>query len=247
MEIIIKVIGAVVNAYLEREKAKQDDKRAQEIINAVNRAIIDNRHAIEEALKDYEVNRLMGLYFGQIENFKEYDPAKSEKKVLDQISSETNAQIIGPLINLYNNENDVERVRQIVKLMVLVVSLRALVSSELKYKHNDNRDDHILEQFKYVSTCCKWTKNNQYNQYTLPAREEWLKCERDPHVGTVCLSIGEKDPWGFPTTCCSELFLIHKKHRDLFAGDDQQLNKVEEAINLLQGTFLLKKITYENG
>ncbi|QRF33908.1 hypothetical protein [Bacillus safensis] len=242
---ITELIVAVVNAFLEREKVKQDDQRVQAIINAINGTIIENRHAIEEALKDYEVNRLTGLYFGQIENFKEYDPVNSDKQILDRIAFDTNSQIVGPLINLYNNENDVERVRKIVKLMVLVVSLRALVSSELKYKHNDNRDDHILEQLRYVSTCCLWLKTNQSSRHTFPAMEEWQKCEREPRVGTVCLGFGEKDPLRDPTICCSGKFFIYKKHRDLFHDDVQQLNKVEEAINLMQGTFLLEKIVHD--
>jgi hypothetical protein len=164
---VYQVIIAAINAYLEREKARQDEPRTMEIIRAINATVLGNRQIIEDALRDWEIDRLTGLYLGQVQNFNEYEPTDDHKDLLKAIAYDTNQFIFGPLINLFDNEDDVPRVRKKVNLMELVVHLRAIVLSELKNRHEDNRDDHLLDQLKYVRACCTWLKNNQYSRHYL--------------------------------------------------------------------------------
>ncbi|OSY03371.1 hypothetical protein [Bacillus mycoides] len=239
---IEEIIVAAVKAYLEREKAKQDAQRSQEIIQAINDTVIENQQVIQDALEDLEINRLTGLYLGQVENFKEYKPRDDHKYILENIAFESNGEIFGPLIQLYGNESDVERIRKIVRLMVLVSHLRGLVMSELKFRHNDDRDADLLVQLKYVRDCCERLRDDQDSQNFTPAFTAWRNCEANPPIDTVCIPTGEDDPWGEPTTCCIDQFNAYKPQRDLLNEDNEQLNNVEEAISHLGGSILLKSI-----
>ncbi|WP_142317879.1 hypothetical protein [Bacillus cereus] len=235
----VEIIIAAVNAYLEREKAKEDEQRSMEIINAINRHVIENRQTIQEALKDFKIDELTGLYLGQVENFKEYEPIDAHKDLLMNIAYDLNEEVFGPLIHLYDEENNVERVRKIVRLMILVVNLRALVLSELKFRHGDNRDDHVLEQLRYVRLCCTWLINNQHSRNYLPLFEAWDHCESNPPIDTVCLPTGETDPWKIPTTCCISQFEPYKVQRDILDEDKKQRDEIDEAIRHLEGTVFL--------
>jgi hypothetical protein len=55
---VYQVIIAAINAYLEREKARQDEQRTMEIIRAINATVLENRQIIEDALRDWEIDRL---------------------------------------------------------------------------------------------------------------------------------------------------------------------------------------------
>lgn len=236
---IIEVIVAAVNAYLEREKAKEDEQRSMDIINAINRQVIENRQTIQEALKDFKIDELTGLYLGQVENFKEYEPIDAHKDLLMNIAYDLNEEVFGPLIHLYDDENDVERVRKIVRLMLLVTNLRALVLSQLKFRYGDNRDDHVLEQLRYVRVCCTWLINNQLNRNYKPLFDAWNQCELNPPSGTTCVDSGEYDPWKTPTSCCLSKFEPYKVQRDILGQDYEQRDKLDEAIIHLEGTVFL--------
>jgi hypothetical protein len=245
------IITAVINAYLEREKARQEEDRAMSIIREINDHVTVNSKAILDALFNIEVSRLTGFYLGLVENFKEYDlkedePTDSEstkimKELLLKIAYDTNEEIIGPLINLFDSENEVTRLRQIVHLLVLTLSLRALVISELKFRHGDDRDDHLLEQWKYIGRCSTRVINEQISQQSKPKFDKWNNCEIEPHVGQVCLPLNDTDPWGMPTSCCSDEFYAYKPERDLLTQDHEQSKKVDEAITHLEGIILLNK------
>ncbi|WP_419882819.1 hypothetical protein ACN6MY_03865 [Peribacillus sp. B-H-3] len=58
---VYQVIIAAINAYLEREKARQDEPRTMEIIRAINATVLGNRQIIEDALRDWEIDRLTGI------------------------------------------------------------------------------------------------------------------------------------------------------------------------------------------
>ena len=55
---VYQVIIAAINAYLESEKARQDEQRTMEIIRAINATVLENRQIIEDALRDWEIDRL---------------------------------------------------------------------------------------------------------------------------------------------------------------------------------------------
>ncbi|PER34495.1 hypothetical protein CN495_36130 [Bacillus thuringiensis] len=124
--------------------------------------------------------------------------------------------------------------------MILVVNLRALVLSELKFRHGDNRDDHLLEQLRYVRSCCTWLINNQLNRNYLPLFQAWNHCESNPPSGTTCLEYGESDPWRNPTTCCIPQYEPYKVQRDILDEDKKQRDEIDEAIRHLEGTVFLR-------
>ncbi|KXY55858.1 hypothetical protein AT278_16725 [Bacillus cereus] len=237
---IIEIIAAGVKAYLEREKAKEEQQRSMDIINAINNQILQSRNAIIDAIKDLEINRLTGLYLGQVENFKEYEPKPEHQQLLNNIAYDLNEEIYGPLIQYYHDEDKVEKVRQIVRLMSLVVNLRALVLSELKFKYNDNRDDHLLEQLNHVKSCCAWLTQKQDERNVRPLLQTWLNCERSAHPDKICLPIwDESGDLVSPTTCCAQEFYAYKAPRVLLTEDIEQGHKVDDLINHLQGVLFL--------
>ncbi|MEK5026777.1 MULTISPECIES: hypothetical protein [Paenibacillus] len=242
MEYIIAVITAVVNAYLEREKAQQDEERSMRVIREMNEYVTNNGQKILDALFDLKINELIGLYLGQIENFKEYEPTDDMKSTLEKLAYDINLHIVGPLINLFDtHKNNISRVRKIVHLLVLTISLRALVLSELKFRHGDDRDEHLLEQWKYASGCAKWVIDNQLEHHFNPTFRIWNICEENFRTDTTCLPTGETDPWRTPSTCCIPEFKEYKPERDNLQKDKEQGYKIDEAINYLEGFYLLKK------
>lgn len=236
---IIEIIIAGAKAYLEREKAKQDKAQAMRIIDDINSSVLANQQAIRNALQDMELDELTRLYLGKVENFEEYKPSSEFKYLPNDIGSVTN-DIFASLMHFYEQESDVGRVRKIVRLALLVMHLRALVYSELKNTPNDNRDEHLLKQFKKLKNCYLWLIDNQHNHYWLPRWEEWRYCEEHPTTDNLCINIpDEHDRWGDPTYCCQDQYNAYKLERTLLSQDVEQRNKVDESITHLESAQLL--------
>ncbi|MBB6716246.1 hypothetical protein [Clostridium gasigenes] len=206
-----------------------------EIIRNINSTVISNGQMISAALKDLELNRINGIYLGEVANFKEYDPSTHSHEAINNMASTINTLVIGPLDQLYDGSDDVGYVRRIVILMVLALHHRALICSELKNTYNDNRDDHLLVQLKRLKECCKWVQNNQNNRNVVPTMSVWRDCELTPHPGTVCLPIPHEDePLDFPTSCCSDHYYAFEAERKLLKKDIKRLETVDESISHLE-------------
>ncbi|MCU5275397.1 hypothetical protein OCA15_22655 [Bacillus cereus] len=239
---IEEIVIAAISAYLEREKAQQDQNRAMRIIQAINDTVSSNARIINKELKDFQLDTLIGFYLGLVENFKEYNSNDDQVELLRHIATESNTRIVGPLIQLYDSSNDVIFIRKVVRLLVLVLHLRALVLSELKLRHNDNREGNLLEQLKYAERCCNWVIRNQFNKYYSPALSNWTTCE--VNATGVCIPTGDYDPAGGrrPTSCCIETYNLYVPERDKYQEDNSRRDKVAEAIDHLEGAFLHRNI-----
>ncbi|MCU4771038.1 hypothetical protein [Bacillus toyonensis] len=244
---IEQIVIAVISAYLEREKVKNDQNRSMRIIRAINDSVLENRRVIANELNDWQIDDLTGAYLGLVQNFKVYESRDDQKDLLKNIAYDANFHIVGPLIQIYDEENDVIRIRKVVRLMVLVSNLRGLVLSELKLRHNENQDALLLEQLEFIRKCCKWLVNNQAKQFYNPALKNWRTCETSQPVGNTCFPTGEPDPmWGRATSCCHDLYKDHfVPERDLLTEDRERMEKIEEAINHLGSNSLVNSIESE--
>lgn len=244
---IAEIIVAVISAYLEREKARQDEDRAMQIIRDINNSVLNNKENIYDALDDWEISTLTGKYIGLVQNFKEYEPRDDQKINLERLAYDTNAELLGPLISMYDRVSDVIRVRKVVNLMVLTLGLRGLVLSELKMRYGDNRDANLLEQLEAARGCCKGVIDRQDEEYFKPTLSIWRQCETgQPGGGAQCIPTGDSDPmYGHPTTCCIGQYNEYKPQRELLDEDRDRMQQVEEAINHLRGSFQLDSIASE--
>lgn len=93
----IEVIVAVVKAYMDREKERENEQRTQEIIKQITGVVESNRQVILDALWEATINELNGLYFGANLAFKEYKGGADEKEELKMITHDTNVLILGRL------------------------------------------------------------------------------------------------------------------------------------------------------
>lgn len=232
---IEEIVIAVGQAYLEREKAKADQAKADEIIRQIISAIIGSRQIIMDALQDFEINHLTGLFLGQVENFKEYDASNAQhKNLLLDIAFNTNGDIIGPLIDLFNNISDLNRLRKIVRLMVLTMNLRGLVYSELKNRYGDNRDDHILEQMKFLKACCHkiYVKQLKIEE---DKHRKWERCQlTNKPIGTIILTPPPINEGDSVISACVNDWDEYQREKSKSIEDAELVNKVNENITHLQ-------------
>lgn len=234
----IEIIITIGKNYLEREKAKEDQARADKNNQLLISTIIENRKIIVDVLYDIEINRLGGLYLGQIENFKEYDSTINEhKNLLLDIAFNTNGDIIGPLSNLFTNSKDLLRTRKIVKLLYLTMILRGHIFAELKNRFGDDRYDHLLEQMKYLEKCSVRVVDEQ-SIIVGTKYDSWSDCQKVIRPGIVDFVIpGEGDLIEMPTLSCSTQWFDLKKERVFLSEDLTLNNNIKDAI-----TYLAKKV-----
>lgn len=236
-----QVIVAVVNAYIEREKVKDDNERALKIIKEITDKVEASKQEIIDALNYRDIIELRGNYLGANLNVNEYENPDQHLYILQDTATFTNI-IQGRLMSMYQEDLDLTLIRQIVELMTLVLNLRGLVLSQLKYRHNDNRDEQLLEQLQYLKDCWERVSSEQYRDHVAPAHRNWLDCEQNPSGGTTCtIIIGEEDEFPQPTSCCSEKFYYYDRVRSIFNQDIIQKDKVNEAITILRGSILINK------
>jgi len=227
---IAEIVSAVVQAYMEREKKKENHEQALEIIRAINHTVAAQASMIKDALLDIQLDELTGRYLGRVEYFKEYTGTNDHKVILETISSDTN-DIIGILRPIYSRESHVPTVRKIVRLEILVLSLRALVMSELKHRHGDNRDIVLLGQLETQKGHCNWVVENQL--ITLNNARDAFKNHK-PEPGPICLPdiVGDISE-GIPTSCNHHLWEIVMAEKNLHKEDTIERDKINDAINTI--------------
>lgn len=233
-----EIISAVVSAYMEREKAGKDEQRARDVIKAINDLIWNMRDVIAGLLEEQLLNELNGKYIGAIAEFKDY---KGDKFAIFQLSAFTNEELYGPLIGLVQRNTELIFVRKIVKLLTLVIFLRATILSEIKHSHNQNNDEELREQFDRLKECMSRVINEQ-KKLVITKENEWHECEgyAMPVPSPICFPV--PDPSGSGRTplphCCSH-WAHYVDELKILMEDQKDMSKIEEAITFLNNNHII--------